>query len=107
MGRINVIGGKNSTGKSTATNLLYCFIRAISAHNDSTLNGLMESEFDITGPQEDRDCACVHVEMLDFSYKIDFKNYEFIKNGDVEFTKVFYFDSFSLFDNRSGGTYFL
>ena len=107
MGRINVIGGKNSTGKSTATNLLYCFIRAISAHNDSTLNGLMESEFDITGPQEDRDCACVHVAMLDFSYKIDFKNYEFIKNGDVEFTKVFYFDSFSLFDNRSGGTYFL
>ena len=107
MGRINVIGGKNGTGKSTATNLLYCFLRAISSKNDSTINDLMESEFDITGPQENKDYACVYSQKLDFSYTIDFKNYEFTKKGNFDFTKIFYFDSFSLFDNKIGGTYFL
>ena len=107
MGRINVIGGKNCTGKSTATNLLYCFLRAISSQNDSTIKDLMESEFDITGPQENNDYACVYSDLYNFSYEIDFKNYEFTKKGNVDFTTVFYFDSFSLFDNKVGGTYFL
>ena len=40
IGRINVIGGKNCTGKTTTTNLLYCFLRAISSRNDSTIRHL-------------------------------------------------------------------
>ena len=106
IGRINVIGGKNCTGKSTTSNLLYCFLRAISSENDSTIKELLDSEFDITGPQEDKDYAYVYFDD-EFSYTIDFKNYKFDKKGHFDLTKVFYFDSFSLFDNKSGGTYFL
>ena len=106
IGRINVIGGKNCTGKSTTSNLLYCFLRAISSENDSTIKELLESEFDITGPQENKDYAYIYCED-EFSYTIDFKNYKFDKEGDLDISKVFYFDSFSLFDNKSGGTYFL
>lgn len=105
IGRINVIGGKNCTGKSTTSNLLYCFLRAISSENDSTINELLDSEFDITGPQDYNDNAGIY--SIDFSCTFDFKNFEFSKKGDLDITKVFYFDSFSLFDNRSGGTYFL
>ena len=105
IGRINVIGGKNCTGKSTTSNLLYCFLRAISSKNDSTIKDLLDSEFDIVSPQENMDYACIYGD--DFSYKIDFKNYEFEKNGHYDLNKVFYFDSFSLFDNKTGGTYFL
>ena len=107
IGRINVMGGKNCTGKSTTSNLLYCFLRAISSRNDSTIKELLESEFDITGPQDNKDVACFYSEELDFSYTIDFKNYSFEKKGHYDLNKVFYFDSFSLFDNQSGGTYFL
>ena len=106
IGRINVIGGKNCTGKSTTSNLLYCFLRAISSENDSTIKELLESEFDITGPQENKDYAYIYCED-EFSYTIDFKNYKFDKEGELDISKVFYFDSFSLFDNKSGGTYFL
>lgn len=105
IGRINVIGGKNCTGKSTTSNLLYCFLRAISSENDSTIKDLLRSEFDITGPQENKGIACIYND--DFSYAIDFKNYKFNKEGDLNISKVFYFDSFSLFDNKAGGTYFL
>ncbi|MDD6049300.1 MAG: AAA family ATPase [Methanobrevibacter ruminantium] len=105
IGRINVIGGKNCTGKSTTSNLLYCFLRAISSENDSTINELLDSEFDITGPQDYNDDAGIY--SIDFSCTFDFKNFEFSKKGDLDITKVFYFDSFSLFDNKSGGTYFL
>ena len=105
IGKINVIGGKNCTGKSTTSNLLYCFLRAISSENDSTIKGLLDSEFDIVSPQENMDYACIYGD--DFSYKIDFKNYEFEKKGNYDLNKVFYFDSFSLFDNKTGGTYFL
>ena len=31
IGKINVVGGKNSTGKSTSSKLLYCFLRANSS----------------------------------------------------------------------------
>ena len=106
IGRINVIGGKNCTGKSTTSNLLYCFLRAISSENDSTIKELLKSEFDITGPQENKDYAYIYCED-EFSYTIDFKNYKFDKEGDFDLSKVFYFDSFSLFDNKTGGTYFL
>ena len=106
IGRINVIGGKNCTGKSTTSNLLYCFLRAISSENDSTIKELLDSEFDITGPQENKDYAYIYCDD-EFSYTIDFKNYKFDKEGDLDISKVFYFDSFSLFDNKSGGTYFL
>ena len=106
IGRINVIGGKNCTGKSTTSNLLYCFLRAISSENDSTIKELLDSEFDITGPQKNKDYAYIYCDD-EFSYTIDFKNYKFDKKGDFDLTKVFYFDSFSLFDNKSGGTYFL
>jgi len=105
IGKINVIGGKNCTGKSTTSNLLYCFLRAISTRNDSTIVHLLESEFDITGPQENNDYACVYGE--DFEYSIDFKNFKFENKGLYDLTKVFYFDSFSLFDNKLGGTCFL
>jgi predicted ATPase len=105
IGRINVIGGKNCTGKSTTSNLLYCFLRAISSENDSTIKELLKSEFDITGPQDYNDNASIY--SSDFSCTFDFKNFEFSKKGDLDITKVFYFDSFSLFDNKSGGTYFL
>ena len=106
IGRINVIGGKNCTGKSTTSNLLYCFLRAISSENDSTIKELLESEFDIVGPQEKDDYAYIYCDD-EFSYTIDFKNYKFDKKGNIDISKVFYFDSFSLFDNKSGGTYFL
>ena len=105
IGRINVIGGKNCTGKSTTSNLLYCFLRAISSENDSTIKELLKSEFDITGPQDYNDNAGIY--SSDFSCTFDFKNFEFSKKGNLDITKVFYFDSFSLFDNKSGGTYFL
>ena len=105
IGRINVIGGKNCTGKSTTSNLLYCFLRAISSENDSTIKELLKSEFDITGPQDYNDNASIY--SSDFSCTFDFKNFEFSKKGDLDITKVFYFDSFSLFDNKTGGTYFL
>ena len=105
IGRINVIGGKNCTGKSTTSNLLYCFLRAISSENDSTIKELLKSEFDITGPQDYNDNAGIYYS--DFSCTFDFKNFEFSKKGDLDITKVFYFDSFSLFDNKTGGTYFL
>ena len=105
IGRINVIGGKNCTGKSTTSNLLYCFLRAISSENDSTIKELLKSEFDITGPQDYNDNAGIY--SSDFSCTFDFRNFEFSKKGDLDITKVFYFDSFSLFDNKSGGTYFL
>ena len=91
IGRINVIGGKNCTGKTTTTNLLYCFLRAISSQNDSTIKHLLESEFDITGPRQNMDCASVYSD--DFSYEIDFRNYEFAKKGHYDLSKVFYFDS--------------
>mgnify|MGYP003295167026 CR=1 FL=1 len=106
IGRINVIGGKNCTGKSTTSNLLYCFLRAISSENDSTIKELLDSEFDITGPQENKDYAYIYCDD-EFSYTIDFKNYKFDKKGNMDISKVFYFDSFSLFDNKTGGTYFL
>ncbi len=106
IGRINVIGGKNCTGKSTTSNLLYCFLRAISSENDSTIKELLKSEFDIVGPQENDDYAYIYCDD-EFSYTIDFKNYKFDKIGHIDISKVFYFDSFSLFDNKSGGTYFL
>lgn len=106
IGRINVIGGKNCTGKSTTSNLLYCFLRAISSENDSTIKELLKSEFDITGPQDYNDNAGIY-SGDDFSCNFDFKNFEFSKKGDLDITKVFYFDSFSLFDNKTGGTYFL
>ena len=106
IGRINVIGGKNCTGKSTTSNLLYCFLRAISSENDSTIKELLDSEFDITGPQENKDYAYIYCDD-EFSYTIDFKNYKFDKKGNIDISKVFYFDSFSLFDNKTGGTYFL
>lgn len=106
IGRINVIGGKNCTGKSTTSNLLYCFLRAISSENDSTIKELLKSEFDIVGPQENDDYAYIYCDD-EFSYTIDFKNYKFDKKGHIDISKVFYFDSFSLFDNKSGGTYFL
>ena len=105
IGRINVIGGKNCTGKSTTSNLLYCFLRAISSENDSTIKELLKSEFDITGPQDYNDNAGIY--SSDFSCTFDFKNFEFSKKGNLDITKVFYFDSFSLFDNKTGGTYFL
>ena len=105
IGRINVIGGKNCTGKSITSNLLYCFLRAISSENDSTINELLDSEFDITGPQDYNDNAGIY--SIDFSCTFDFKNFEFSKKGNLDITKVFYFDSFSLFDNKTGGTYFL
>lgn len=105
IGRINVIGGKNCTGKSITSNLLYCFLRAISSENDSTINELLDSEFDITGPQDYNDNAGIY--SSDFSCTFDFKNFEFGKKGNLDITKVFYFDSFSLFDNKTGGTYFL
>ena len=105
IGRINVIGGKNCTGKSTTSNLLYCFLRAISSENDSTIKELLKSEFDITGPQDYNDNASIY--SSDFSCTFDFKNFEFSKKGNLDITKVFYFDSFSLFDNKTGGTYFL
>ena len=106
IGRINVIGGKNCTGKSTTSNLLYCFLRAISSENDSTIKELLKSEFDITGPQDYNDKAGIYFGD-EFSYTIDFKNYKFDKKGNIDISKVFYFDSFSLFDNKTGGTYFL
>ena len=106
IGRINVIGGKNCTGKSTTSNLLYCFLRAISSENDSTIKELLDSEFDITGPQENKDYAYIYCDD-EFSYTIDFKNFKFDKKGNIDISKVFYFDSFSLFDNKTGGTYFL
>ena len=105
IGRINVIGGKNCTGKSTTSNLLYCFLRAISSQNDSTIRHLLESEFDIASAQENKDYACIYSN--DFRYTIDFRNYRFEKEGSFDLSKVFYFDSFSLFDNKAGGTYFL
>ena len=105
IGRINVIGGKNCTGKSTTSNLLYCFLRAISSENDSTIKELLDSEFDITGPQDYNENAGIY--SSDFSCTFDFKNFEFSKKGNLDITKVFYFDSFSLFDNKTGGTYFL
>ena len=67
IGRINVIGGKNCTGKSTTSNLLYCFLRAISSENDSTIKELLDSEFDITGPQENKDYAYIYCDD-EFSY---------------------------------------
>ena len=60
----------------------------------------------ITGPQENKDYAYIYCDD-EFSYTIDFKNYKFDKKGNIDISKVFYFDSFSLFDNKSGGTYFL
>ena len=32
IGKINVVGGKNSTGKSTSSKILYCFLRANSSN---------------------------------------------------------------------------
>ena len=66
---------------------------------------MLKSEFDITGPHDYNDNASIY--SSDFSCTFDFKNFEFSKKGDLDITKVFYFDSFSLFDNKSGGTYFL
>ena len=77
IGRINVIGGKNCTGKSTTSNLLYCFLRAISSENDSTIKELLKSEFDITGPQDYNDNSSIY--SSDFSCTFDFKNFEFNK----------------------------
>ena len=37
IGKINIIGGKNSTGKSTSSKLLYCFLRANSNFNEDLL----------------------------------------------------------------------
>lgn len=34
IGKINVIGGLNSTGKSTTSKLLYCFLRAVSSNKE-------------------------------------------------------------------------
>ena len=66
---------------------------------------MLKSEFDITGPQDYNDNASIY--SSDFSCTFDFKNFEFSKKGNLDITKVFYFDSFSLFDNKTGGTYFL
>ena len=37
IGKINVVGGINSTGKSTASKLLYCFLRANSPNSDELI----------------------------------------------------------------------
>ena len=37
IGKINIIGGKNSTGKSTSSKLLYCFLRANSSYNEDLI----------------------------------------------------------------------
>ena len=40
IGKINIIGGKNSTGKSTSSKLLYCFLRANSSYEDLIVEGI-------------------------------------------------------------------
>lgn len=44
--RINIIGGKNSTGKSTVSKLLYCFLKANSSDNDILLTFTLKKELD-------------------------------------------------------------
>ena len=44
--RINIVGGKNGTGKSTASKLLYCFLKANSSDNDILLTFTLKKELD-------------------------------------------------------------
>ena len=37
IGKISIIGGKNSTGKSTSSKLLYCFLRANSPDSEQLI----------------------------------------------------------------------
>lgn len=46
IGKINIIGGKNSTGKSTSSKLLYCFLRANSPSGDELI---MNNMFSLMG----------------------------------------------------------
>ena len=42
--RINIIGGQNSTGKSTASKLLYCFLKANSSNRDKLVAPVLFDE---------------------------------------------------------------
>ncbi len=44
IGKINVVGGKNSTGKSTSSKILYCFLRANSSNRQDLAIGSLFSE---------------------------------------------------------------
>lgn len=199
IGKINVIGGKNSTGKSTSSKLLYCFLRAISSNREdlaietireqlrflriklrrhpafsdmknnrlifkllftsksiplenlinnyyevkdiyeefegevygeeelldafeqidelidiiqnnpdelyySIMETLLESEFDIIGPETEYNQSSLYSNVLKYNYSIDFKNFLFRNEGLFEINEIYYVDSFSLFDTYAGGS---
>lgn len=199
IGKINVIGGKNSTGKSTSSKLLYCFLRAISSNREdlaietireqlrflriklrrhpafsdresnrlifkllftsksipledlinnyyevkdiyeeyggegsdeyelldtfdqiddlidiiqnnpdelynSIMETLLESEFDIIGPETEYNQSSLYSNVLKYNYSIDFKNFLFENEGLFEINEIYYVDSFSLFDTYARGS---
>ena len=71
--KINVVGGVNSSGKTTVSKLLYCFLK--SQIDDESVDYLMDSE--------------------DLS---DLKESEISFNGDFHPSEIFYIDNLSVFD---------
>jgi ABC-type cobalamin/Fe3+-siderophores transport system ATPase subunit len=73
IGKINVVGGVNGSGKSTVSKLLYCYLK--SEIDDESLDYLMDSE--------------------DLS---DLKNDEIIFKTDFTPSDIFYIDNLSILD---------
>ena len=71
--KINVVGGVNSSGKTTVSKLLYCFLK--SQIDDESIDYLMDSE--------------------DLS---DLKDSKISFNGDFVPSEIFYIDNISVFD---------
>lgn len=106
--KINVIAGKNSTGKSTASKLLYCFIRADDSERQS--NSLFTLRKEVTKLVEQLRRSSVDVEL---SGLIRIRNrlvHGDISDFDIEFVKKYFNLAFEQFKENStelDDTYFI
>ena len=97
--KINVIAGKNSTGKSTASKLLYCFIRADDSKRQS--NSLFTLRKEVTKLVEQLRRSSVDVEL---SGLIRIRNrlvHGDISDFDIEFVKKYFNLAFEHFYENS------
>ena len=92
IGKINIIGGNNSTGKSTASKILYCFLKA---------NSNNRQEFAYEAVISLIRSVIVHIGN-DFRYNRRIRNMDFIEIIDeYEKLKQEYYDSNEYGDNKN------
>ena len=68
----------------------------------------IEDELDDDGEVEDKQMGTVSLysDILDYNYTMDFKEFNFTKQGNFEINEIYYIDSFALFDFERDGLYY-